>query len=1342
MKKSITLAACAVTIAMIAAAAPNPTYPSVRLRSAAQTGISNKLAGPSKNHIKVMPTLRARQQSSRNSVQAIYHGIVPPVNNVMAPKVPFRAEVTGNFPKIRGCVISTNDRNDFYSAQFCDIFGDGTVAPVSTLPYTVNSNGGGFYLDGAYYATKYEMSYGYMSADVSIYEVSSGNFISYFSLTDSDLDKIGIGGTVVDENADKIYGITFTPDGAGMQLSTLEYGSNCVFSTPIANLEGRWMALSIDAAGQLYGIKVDGRVETADDGIGGTTEEFITESSALYKINKLTGEVTKIGATGKTPQYLSSATIDKESGRMFWNVCPADGTSEMCEVDLSSGVATTLFSMGQNEEITGMYVDTPEAVGTAPGAPESLFVYFNGEDLTGNFSFSMPTALYDGSPADGSVNYTVLLNGTVYTTGTAQYGEFVYFDITVPSSGNYKISVYLTNEAGHGPKRSTIAYAGYGIPIPVTSALLSREGDVMTISWDAVSGVLNYCGAMGEITYTVTRNDGTIIADGIAETTCTDIIAEPAEPRIVCYEIVATNTDVMSTPSSTNSIMLGAFTPPYENSFESKKDFEGFNTADANGDNSSWTQSDGAYRISGNFFYAMDDWIFTPAFKLERGKFYAATINVKSLEESSLEKIEVWYGTEPTIEAMNNILIPTTVINGENGIDLKEYLKPEVDGKYYIGIHGISDAQSSGMTVGNISIGGAVDGEAPDKPANLTVTSEYENPMTAKISFDAPTKGIAGNVLRAISEIRILRNGEIIETIKGPAPGTSMNVDDTVDRSGSYIYSVIAINSYGEGLQATASAFVGVDIPAAPKWVEIAENENEGEITLTWEKVTLDVNGKEINPEYVSYIICTRGEEGWMPIREDVKESSISFQAVESGQCFVQYAVFPKSDYGIGSGNLSDMLPAGTPYFTEHESFDEGNTHFILATGFSRGAVYWHLCNDETFNDLVASDGDNGYFMMVGENQTDTGSMLTGKISLKGCSKPGISFYTYNIPDGDTNQINVYVRRPEDKEWDKLGNYTVKDLGEEAKWHKISIALDKYAEETIIVRIEAVVGKYRYTMFDNIVIGNLIDNDVALTEISAPEKAVPANDFEIKVSVINTGNKIAENLSVVLTADGEEIDKILIDNPMAPGEVTNVSFTSSLKPIATDAVIYCAKVEYANDEATENNVSESVSVMPIPSDLPGVRNLRGCLENGYALIEWDEPEISSDLKLLGYEVYRNGEKINIATVEECSFVDAEPDKIDNRYIVLALYETGYSAPGSPLVLSEAGLHAINTSPAVKVIGRRIVISNALGRHVTICLVDGKTVYNAVLDSNAASVSVLPGFYVVNTGITATKVHVY
>lgn len=279
-------------------------------------------------------------------------------------------------------------------------------------------------------------------------------------------------------------------------------------------------------------------------------------------------------------------------------------------------------------------------------------------------------------------------------------------------------------------------------------------------------------------------------------------------------------------------------------------------------------------------------------------------------------------------------------------------------------------------------------------------------------------------------------------------------------------------------------------------------------------------------------------------------------------------------------------------------------------------------------------------------------------------------------------------------------------------------------------------------MFDNIVIGNLIDNDVALTEISAPEKAVPANDFEIKVSVINTGNKIAENLSVVLTADGEEIDKILIDNPMAPGEVTNVSFTSSLKPIATDAVIYCAKVEYANDEATENNVSESVSVMPIPSDLPGVRNLRGCLENGYALIEWDEPEISSDLKLLGYEVYRNGEKINIATVEECSFVDAEPGKNDNRYIVLALYETGYSAPGSPLVLSEAGLHAINTSPAVKVIGRRIVISNALGRHVTICLVDGKTVYNAVIDSNAASVSVLPGFYVVNTGITATKVHVY
>ena len=107
MKKSITLATCAVTIAMIAAVSPNPTYPSVQLRGATQTGISTELAGPSKNHIKVMPTLRTRQNSVGSSVQAIYRGIVPPVNNVRAPKVPFLADGTENFPKIRGCVISS-----------------------------------------------------------------------------------------------------------------------------------------------------------------------------------------------------------------------------------------------------------------------------------------------------------------------------------------------------------------------------------------------------------------------------------------------------------------------------------------------------------------------------------------------------------------------------------------------------------------------------------------------------------------------------------------------------------------------------------------------------------------------------------------------------------------------------------------------------------------------------------------------------------------------------------------------------------------------------------------------------------------------------------------------------------------------------------------------------------------------------------------------------------------------------------------------------------------------------------------------------------------------------------
>lgn len=100
--------------------------------------------------------------------------------------------------------------------------------------------------------------------------------------------------------------------------------------------------------------------------------------SALCKIDKTTAAVTRIGDTGKVPTYLSSATIDTKTGRMFWNV--RSGRNRiLCEVNLTTGAATDLCTLEANDEIMGMYVPQPAAANGAPAIATDLAAEFPAE---------------------------------------------------------------------------------------------------------------------------------------------------------------------------------------------------------------------------------------------------------------------------------------------------------------------------------------------------------------------------------------------------------------------------------------------------------------------------------------------------------------------------------------------------------------------------------------------------------------------------------------------------------------------------------------------------------------------------------------------------------------------------------------------------------------------------------------------------------------------------------------------------------------------------------------------------------------------------------------------------
>lgn len=204
---------------------------------------------------------------------------------------------------------------------------------------------GNIEVDGIIYCLEYNDFIFVQEMLIKAYDSATGELIK--SAT-AELGWLAPAGFVKDPITGNIYGISYDDNGGGFRLATFEFSPDCTVNVnEIAPIQGKWNSLVCDAAGQLYGISYEtSRVQ----------EQDIVYVAVLNKIDKYTGVVTPIGETEQLPQYVSSATIDYRSGRMFWNVVEYVGKSYLCEVNLSTGVATQLFQYTDGSEIVGMYI--------------------------------------------------------------------------------------------------------------------------------------------------------------------------------------------------------------------------------------------------------------------------------------------------------------------------------------------------------------------------------------------------------------------------------------------------------------------------------------------------------------------------------------------------------------------------------------------------------------------------------------------------------------------------------------------------------------------------------------------------------------------------------------------------------------------------------------------------------------------------------------------------------------------------------------------------------------------------------------------------------------------------
>lgn len=631
----------------------------------------------------------------------------------------------------------------------------------------------------------------------------------------------------------RIYSFQYKDDLSGLDWCV--YNPDYDEMDKIASFRGRYNVVTLAAvpSGEMY---------------------FINGYGDLYKIDRKTARPSLVGYTGITPiLYVQNMMYDGRTGMFLWAAQTSDGSS-LYSVDPATAETKKVLDFKNNEQFVALWSLDNEAPDGAPAQANDLkMTYDKDGGLEGTISFEVPTTTFDGKQLGNAVLY-VWLDGEIIKTEEAQAGSRVSIPVSL-TEGNHYVAVNLSNDEGFSPLAYVDQYAGYDIPKTVGNLTFTydkAEGK-NTISWTAPEGGLNggYVD-YDNLTYTIVRMpDSVTVADNYKETSFTE--DEPQDMRNYSYRVYAVNNGKSGNYSESNKIICGnAFAAPYSQSFADASVFtEFFTVIDANEDGNTWRSGySGDVRIDLISETSKgDDWLITPAIKLDGGTRYSFTMNMKTFTKGYPEDFELYVGTDP--EDISTFKL----FKKEEGLELYETYSDykaefniEADGDYYVGIRYLSDKQNNGslMLIKSVSVTKIGATKAPAPVSELKITPDADDAMAATISFVTPDKNLNDEPLSAISKVNVYRNGSTspVHVFDSPAVNTALSwTDATVSKVGVNTYSVVAENEYGEGGVVSDSAFVG--IYTAP-YLESFDTRAASELY----KSTLDGIDLEANPYY------------------------------------------------------------------------------------------------------------------------------------------------------------------------------------------------------------------------------------------------------------------------------------------------------------------------------------------------------------------------------------------------------------------------------------------------------------------------------------------------------------
>ena len=790
----------------------------------------------------------------------------------------------------------------------------------------------------------------------------------------------------------------------------------------------------------------------------------------------------------------------------------------------------------------------------------------------------------------------------------------------VSETGYYHFGIHAVSEAAKnylyvqsfyvsGPTATTVPAAATG---------LGAEADAgtqqITVSFTAPAVDLTGQPLTSNMTVSVER-------DGVKVGEVTDVAPGSTRQYVDggltygwhTYRVLTDNSDGEGRWSEPVSVYLSATAAlPLKVDFTQSGSLDQFLVIDANADGYTWTwekeYSEYGARYAQNPEQAADDWLVSPAVRLEAGRSYRIAIDAGCVDPESPETFDVWLGRQTTPAGMTTEVIGTTTIDNTETQTFDNEVTVSETGYYYVGIHAASAAYMWDLFVTSLTI---EEGAAPNTPAapSVTATAAAEGALSVNVSVTAPVKTVGGDELTTAMTVSVLRNGEPVHTIDNVAAGATVQWTDTQVTDGICYYQAMASDSQGQGPKSLrVQVYVGTDTPTAIDG-EVTVTDMADHLSLSWTAVSATgIHGGYVNPADVTYEIwraeCDDSwDVVWWSLLEKVGEvtgqTTADIAYVPNEQTPQYFAVRAVNGAGEGEAAYTRQVLTGRSYdIPFYEGFSEGQLHY-----------YWDVNGVLTTSD-DATDGDGKAVELQG---TETGRvyMHSGKISLRSAANPMLLLdakssnvsqlqVLVSTDGGDMQPLQTVSLTP-DYQHISLPIASLR----EARF--IQIGLQAYVAVPATVNVSGkVTQKGDLVTLDAVRIVDLVDKDLSMS-LSARSKIRAGQTATITAMVTNKGTQDVSGYEVKITANGAALLQQQVTETLAAFQSRTFSVDLETTVFQTSPVAVEASVTSDGDAQTEDNIVQTIMNIVDPG-VAGPQSLTAvCRGSGGTDLSWQAP---------------------------------------------------------------------------------------------------------------------------------------